>query len=128
MRKQDLRKFGITLGIAFAIFSCILFLKHKHFFVPAACISISLVLTALIKPLLLNPVELAWLKLGYALSWINTRLILCVLFFFFVTPIGLIMRLFGRDILGKRIDKRKASYWKSKEHKEFKQTDYSRQF
>ena len=49
------------------------------------------------------------------LGWINTRLILFIIFYLVFTPIGLVMRLFGVDLLDKKIDKNKNSYWRRKE-------------
>lgn len=65
---------------------------------------------ALICPRLLAPLYKGWMKFGHALGWINARLILGVVFFTLVTPIGLIMRLFGKDPLRMRT-KKSASYW-----------------
>ncbi len=65
---------------------------------------------ALICPRLLAPLYKGWMKFGHALGWINARLILGVVFFALVTPIGLIMRLFGKDPLRMRT-KKSASYW-----------------
>lgn len=65
---------------------------------------------ALICPRLLSPLYRGWMKFGHALGWINARIILGVVFFVMVTPIGLVMRLFGKDLLRMRMVKT-GSYW-----------------
>ncbi len=63
---------------------------------------------ALVYPKGLAPLYRAWMAFGHVLGWINTRVILGLVFFVVVTPIGLIMRLLGKDPL--RLC-RSASYW-----------------
>jgi len=65
---------------------------------------------ALICPRLLAPLYKLWMKFGHVLGWINARIILGVVFFVMVTPIGLVMRLSGKDLLRMRSPK-SASYW-----------------
>ncbi len=61
-------------------------------------------------PRTLGPVERAWLAVGAVLAWVNTRIILTLLFYVVVTPVALVMRLF-RDPLERRLDRDSASYW-----------------
>jgi hypothetical protein len=61
-----------------------------------------LLLPAVFVPVVLQPVYRAWMLLGSILGWINTRIILGVIFYMVFTPVGLLMRLFGRDPLSLR--------------------------
>ena len=65
---------------------------------------------ALIYPKGLNPLYKGWIAFGHVLGWINARIILGIVFFVVVMPIGLVMRLFGKDFLGMRPN-RNGSYW-----------------
>ena len=65
---------------------------------------------ALIRPVLLAPVNRIWLKIGGVLGWVNTRLIMGVMFFLLIAPIGLLMRLFGKDTLSKKLSAEQVSY------------------
>jgi len=56
-----------------------------------------------------------WMKLAALLAWINTRLILTVLFFLVFTPVGIILRLLKNDPLERRFEKGSLSYWRRKE-------------
>jgi hypothetical protein len=60
----------------------------------AVALGIALVLPALIQPGILKPVHRIWMTVGAALGWMNTRIVLSVIFFALITPIGLAMRLF----------------------------------
>jgi hypothetical protein len=64
----------------------------------------------LVLPRVLKPLYLVWMSLAAILGYFVSRIILTVLYFFVITPIGLFMRLLGKDILDKKMDSRQ-SYW-----------------
>jgi hypothetical protein len=72
--------------------------------------------TALVYPKVLAPLSKAWMALGHALGWINARIILGIVFFVVVMPMGLVMRLFGKDFLSMRPN-RSGSYWVQRNQK-----------
>ncbi|MFI4937116.1 MAG: SxtJ family membrane protein [Candidatus Berkiellales bacterium] len=53
-----------------------------------------------------------WMKLGHVLGWINTRIILGIIFFTLITPMGVMMRIFKKEILQLKINKLAPSYRK----------------
>jgi hypothetical protein len=128
MDKKTLRKFGVTMGIAFLVITLVIFLRHRHNTLPTSIISAVFFILAFIAPSLLKPVYIFWMNLAFVLSWINTRLILLVIFYLIFTPVGLALRLFGVDLLDRKIDKHKESYWRKKEEKRFNPLNYERQF
>ncbi|RVU84204.1 sxtJ [Leucothrix sargassi] len=65
---------------------------------------------ALLKPMLLAPVNRVWLKLSIVLGWINTRLIMGVMYFFLIVPMGLVLKLLGKDPLSNQLLKDASSY------------------
>ena len=65
---------------------------------------------ALLLPNTLKPVYVGWMKFGNIMNWINTRLILGILFYGLVLPFGLVMRLFGKDPMARKLDGELASY------------------
>ena len=65
---------------------------------------------ALLKPMLLAPVNRVWLKLSNVLGWINTRLIMGLMFFVLIVPMGLVLRLLGKDPLSNELFKDAESY------------------
>lgn len=123
-----LKKFGITMGIVFLIITLFILLRHKHNILPTALVSILFFILALAAPLLLKPIYIFWMKLAFILGWFNARLILFIIFYLVFTPIGLGMKLLGIDLLDRKIEKKKISYWIKKEITVFNPLNYQRQF
>ena len=117
------------MGIAFLVMAIVLFIRHKPSLLPALCsLSFIFFILAFTMPVLLKPIYILWMRLAFILGWINTRLILFIIFYFIFMPIGLGMRLFKVDLLDRKIDKHKESYWKRKEKGDFQPLNYERQF
>ena len=125
---RNLKKFGITMGIAFLVITLLMLIRHRHSVIPTSIISALFFVVSLTIPGVLKPVYIFWMKLAFVLGWINTRLILIIIFYVLFTPVGLIMRLFRADLLDRKIDRNRDSYWKKREKKVFNPTDYERLF
>ena len=69
-----------------------------------------LMIPALLLPRSLGPVYRVWMAIGQILGWINTRLILGVLFYGLFTPMGLAMRLLGKDAMRRKLEGDSDSY------------------
>jgi hypothetical protein len=106
------RKFGITTGIIVGLLFGLLLPWLFGFNYPLWPWIVLAVLAGLglILPLSLQPVYIGWMKFGLVMNWINTRLILGIIFYLMFLPIGLIMRLFGKDPMRRKLDKELASY------------------
>ncbi|MFH1888573.1 MAG: SxtJ family membrane protein [Candidatus Omnitrophota bacterium] len=126
--KDNLRKFGIIMGIAFMVITVIILIRHKHNLIPTAIVSAIFLISAFTAPLLLKPVYLGWMRFAFILSWINTRVILFIMFYLIFAPVGIIMRILRIDLLRRKIDKDKDSYWQDADKKPFNRADYDRQF
>lgn len=74
-------------------------------------LSAVILVVALARPALLNPLNRAWMKFGAVLHAIVNPVVLGAMFFLLITPIGIAMRLFGRDALRRRLDRTAQSYW-----------------
>lgn len=125
---KNLRKFGITMGVAFAVITFFILFRHKQGIFATLSVSILFFIFAFIMANLLKPVYILWMKLAFILGWINTRLILIIVFYLVLTPISIVLKLLGKDLLDRRINKNKDSYWHKKEEKSFNPLDYERQF
>ncbi|WP_461453554.1 SxtJ family membrane protein [Mucilaginibacter sp.] len=113
LQKQN-RKFGYTIAAALAVLSLFnIIIKHRTHWWGAFIISTILVQFATVKPLWLNPMRLIWDKIGHILGTINTYILLTVFYFLILSPLGMLMRLFGKDILKVKWVKNKNSYWES---------------
>lgn len=125
---ENLKKFGVLMGIALFVISTLIYIKNKEVVLWLPIISLLFFLFSILKPAVLKPPYFIWMKIAYLLSWVNTRIILSVIFYFIFAPVGLVMRLFRADPLDRRIEKNSHSYWKIKKKKEFNCLDYERQF
>jgi len=110
--KQMLRSFGLITGaIISALFG--LFLPWVfNYDLPYWPWIITGILWgwAMLSPSTLMPVYRIWMKVGYGLGWINSRIILGVMFYVIFLPSGLIMRLAGKDPMKRTLDKNQESY------------------
>ena len=99
--KKTLREFGFLIGFIFPfLIGWILPLIGGHSFRTwTLFISVPSIILAFTKPLLLLYPYRAWIKLGHILGWVNSRIILGLVFFIVLQPIALIMRILGHDPL-----------------------------
>lgn len=125
LSETKLKKFGITMGWAFCVISLLILIRHRHSPTPTIVVAAAFFITGFIRPVLLKPVYAIWMKLAVLLGWINTRLILTVVFYAIFTPIALILKLFRNDLLDIKIEKSRQTYWRKKEDIG---TNYERQF
>lgn len=112
LNKQQLRNFGLVTGSIFAGLFGLLFpwlFEHSIPYWPWILCSV-LVLWSLINPQSLNPVYTLWMKLGHILGWINTRIILAIMFYGMFMPIAIIMKLIGNDPMHKKLNAKISSY------------------
>ncbi len=117
MDRQKLRKFGFTVGGIFSVLALLYVWRGKQHlpFYASAVLGPALLVGALVWPRALAPVERGWSLLAHVLGWVNTRILLAVVFFFVLAPIALIMRAVGKDPLERRRDRRRPTYWRTRE-------------
>lgn len=114
--KAELRKFAWVMGGALSVFGALAFYRGKHatallFFSAAGLFLIF----GLLWPVALGPVYRAWMFFGRILAWINTRIILGLLFYLLLTPVSLFLKLIRRDVLNRKIDRSRSTYWHLRE-------------
>lgn len=109
------RKFGLMMGIIVALLFGLLlpWLFDFNFPLWPWILFAVFALVALVYPLALQPVYLGWMRFGLVMNWINTRLILGLLFYGIFLPIGLFFKLIGRDTMHRKFDQKLSSYRKS---------------
>lgn len=126
--KRSLRKFAITMGVVFFAIALVVLVRHRYNPLPISVASLVFFILAVTVPGVLKPVYITWMKFAFILGWINTRLILILIFYLIFTPIGLLIKLFGVDLLDRKTERNKDSYWKTGEKKTFNPADYQRLF
>jgi hypothetical protein len=126
--KQELKKFGLVMAAAISLlFGLIIpFISSNDYPLWPWTLASVFVIVSITHPKLLKHVYQTWMKIGHVLGWINTRIILSILFFGLLTPIGLILRLLGKDPLLKKIDPNALTY--RKPCKPIDRTEFERPF
>jgi hypothetical protein len=125
-----LKKFAITMAIALGVLATLVFFLGSH---PEraywlAGIGLLFLLFGLIFPQALKPVHVLWMTIALFLGFFMSRILLTVLFFLVITPIGLLMRLFGKDLLDKNLQTDRKSYWLKREKKANAPEQYEKLF
>ena len=110
--KSELRKFGlVTCSIVALLFGIILpWLIGYHWPAWPWIVSVILLIWALAIPDTLFLVYKTWLKFGHIAGWINTRIILGLMFYLVFFPAGILMRVFGYDPMARKLDNTVESY------------------
>lgn len=114
---KEIRKFGLVIAIALGVIGSFVYVKFGNFDVVGWLWGIGLLFLILgfILPSVLRPVYRIWMLLAYFIGGIVSRVILTVLFYVVLTPTGLVLRLFGKDVLDQRFEKDRESYWIKKD-------------
>jgi hypothetical protein len=105
------RKFGLTLGVVLALIALIKVIERSPWSVVWGALAAVLIGCALLRPQLLSAPNRLWLKLGLLMHWIVNPIIMAILFYSTILPVGLLMRALGKDPLRLRLDKTATSYW-----------------
>ena len=104
------RSFGIVFFIVFILIALYPLLNGQEIRLWALIISAVFLILGLLKSKLLTPLNKLWFRFGIFLGKIISPIIMGFIFFLVVTPIGLIMRLLGKDVLNLKYNKER-SYW-----------------
>jgi hypothetical protein len=105
------RSFGFVFAAMFTLVGCWPLL---HWDAPrwwALGLAVAFALLAAVSPAILRPLNRAWLALGRLLHRVVSPLVMGVIYFLCVTPIGWIMRLLGKDVLSLERRRDATSYW-----------------
>ena len=104
------RSFGIVFFIVFLLIALYPLTYSEEIRIWSSIISLIFLVLGLLNSKILTPLNKLWFKFGILLGKIISPLVMGIIFFLVVTPIGLIMRLFGKDVLNLKYNKNK-SYW-----------------
>jgi hypothetical protein len=126
--RRDLRRFGITMCIALAVLAALLFWRGKGIYLYLGLLSPVFLILGLAAPVVLRPVHRAWMSLAYVLGWVMTRVILSLLFFLGVTPVGLLGRLLGKKFLDVGMQDARETYWIARDQKDSDPSRYEKQY
>ena len=101
------RSFGLVFFVVFLIISLWPLTFEGSIRIWSAIISLSFLILGLLNSKLLTPLNHIWFKFGLILGAIVSPIVMGIIFFLVVTPIGLILRIMGKDLLGKKYSDKK---------------------
>ena len=95
---KELRQFGLMVGGVFVVIGLwpLVFRGESMHWWAVGPGGILILLGAML-PLVLRPIHAGWMWIGHVLGWVNTRILLGIVFYGLVTPIGVIFRLMGKN-------------------------------
>lgn len=131
MSTAELRKFGWVTGLLIILFIGVLLpwladksiLAWQEITLPIGAV---LILWSFIHPASLTHVYKPWMYLAEKIGWVNTRIIMALLFYVIIMPIGVVMRLFGHDPMARKFETQMQSYriTKAPQPKDHMETPY----
>jgi hypothetical protein len=113
--QKTLRNFGLLFCAVFGFWAGALFWKGSLNALWPAAVSVGFLLAGLFSPSALRRLFLLWMSLAAVMGWFMTRLILLTAFTILIAPLGLLLRLMGKDLLNEKHDRDAATYWKKHE-------------
>lgn len=107
------RNFGLVFFFIFLVVSIWPLTHNESPRIWSAIISLAFLILVLTRSKLLTPLNRLWAKFGIILGSIIAPIVMGVVFFLVITPIGLVMKIIGKDLLSIKLkyDKKKETYW-----------------
>ena len=125
---KQARKTALIVAGALLLLAAWNFYRHRVTVgVVLGGIALALIIAGLLIPPVARAFHVAWMKLAFVLGYVNSRVLLFLLFYLVITPYGLIAKLFGHDALDRRASGRE-SYWIPRETSRQTKARFERSF
>ena len=110
---KAVRKFAVVMAIVLGLIGTLIYFQKHSFDIAQFLwgIGILFLIVGLLSPSVLRPIYRLWMLIGGLLGGFVSRIILTVLFFLLFVPIGLLLRLMGKDLLSRKFNQSGESYW-----------------
>ncbi len=115
LKKNELRDFALIWGGIFTVIAFYPLLQEHSVRSWALLLALFFVLGAFLKPEIFSLFHTYWIKLGEILGNIFSKVVMTLLYFFIFTPVSVLLRLLGKDLLNKKLDRDCQSYWTERE-------------
>ena len=110
-KKSSNKSFGILFFVVFLGLGLWPLTNDNNPNIYLIIISIIFLILGLLNSKLLSPLNSLWIKFGELLGKIIAPVVMAIIYFFILTPISLMVRLFGKDLLGLNFTKQLQTYW-----------------
>lgn len=110
--EKELRQFGLLMAVFVSVIFGVIFpwLAGRSLPVWPWVVAAAFGSTALVSARLLRPIFRVWMTFALAMNWVMTRLVLGIVFYILVSPMGWVMRLTGKDTMGRKLHRDLSSY------------------
>jgi len=126
--RKELRNFGIVMAAVSGVIGGYMLWQDKGFFYLFFAVAAALLVSGIAFPGVLAPLHMVWMGIAVVAGFFVSRGILIALFYLVLTPLGLVLRMTGRDFLSRKFDRNGSSYWISTSPKEHDASAAERQF
>jgi small basic protein len=126
--KKELREFGLTIGAILVILGGVALWRGRCFWPYLFTGGVLFAVLGLFLGGVLKPLQKVWMAAALVIGFFMSRLILAILFYAVITPMGLIAKVSGKDILDEKMDKGCSSYWKERDAGPKSKESYEKQF
>ena len=115
--KNQNRSFGLLFFIVFLALALWPLTKKGEINIYLISIALIFLALGLLNSKILSPLNKAWIKFGEILGRVIAPIVMAIVYFLILTPISLLVRLFGKDLIGMKFSNDTKSYWiKRKKH------------
>ena len=112
---KDLRSFCWIWALIFFLLGCFPLSFAFEFRIGSLIFSFVFVIISMVNPLVIRPFYNIWIKFGDITGNIVAKIILVILYFSLFAPISLLLKLIGKDLLNRKIERNSSSYWINRE-------------
>ena len=133
--RKEQRNFGLVMAVAITVLGFIRWGLHWRGAEVAPplptyymLVSVVFVMAALTVPGALKPLFIVWIRFAIVLNWLVTRIILTLVFFLTVLPIGILLRVFGKPPLDFSLDSGATTYWEDADNQTDDTELYTKQY
>ena len=109
------RGFGFVFAAVFAVIALWPLVRGEYPRLWATIVALAFLAVALARPRLLHPLNIVWFRFGLLLSAVVTPVVMALLYVTTIVPMGIFLRLRGKDLLGLEREPQRASYWIKRE-------------
>jgi len=112
MKSQSSNKsFGLLFFVVFLILGLWPLKNGESLNLYFITVSVVFLILGLLNSKFLSPLNKSWIKLGEILGFIIAPIVMALVYFVILTPVSIIVRVFGKDLLGLKFLKKKDTYW-----------------
>ena len=109
--KSSNKSFGLLFFVVFLVFGLWPLKNGESINLYLISSSLIFLFLSLMNSRILSPLNIIWVKFGKILGMIIAPIVMALVYFVILTPIGLTMRIFGKDLLGLKFKKKQDTYW-----------------